>query len=1004
MRMKRIIWAGVVLFIFSCQALPLPQRFVLELDRNAWDSLFMQLAPGEREEGIRDLLLLTLIQALEGQDTVITGALLTSGVGLPLRMGSLLHAGLLRFGPTRAFYVPEQDSQGKITGSVYILFPKGGDSLAYLQYWADRFRKDTGLVPQRVIAYAYSQDVDRMEVQCTLAANLTGLQLFTEKYGYFEQEVWTRSDLERFLQTTNDLVFARITGDGKLVVGGRNYSKSIRKLNLEDIAALYQGYYLPTEVNGRLEASDSGRELEDGVYYLDQYSFLAQAGDQVRIALESKDFDAFLVLAGPGHFYLADDDSGGDTNALIVATMSEAGVYTITVSSAFPWETGCYTLRIRRTTREGESFPFLAETAPGFSLDPRPGLYDFEGFLYGLDSFINNYGEEAKKIVDEELWSVFEEMVAVAINTLDLLREVKPLQDMTAQALYEVFVEIQDVLLSSSAENARDLYKDLTDEVWPFVNIQCPRYMGNIQGTKVAMTMYYCDLLGKLWAMGYGTPNVIGMDSIPEIPVASVHWEEIWTFPQARLWFEPNGEAVGRRDSSLYFDPVVTRLFAASSDPENPGEEVDPTVEKAQFIGWWNGHWPEIMSYEPQYWILNQIHKWSVLIAWLIQNKAEKTLNFLWDVPIKRDWTFKTWFNTLKDQLSSQLDLPFVCLDGWCEECLSLIRSEPKSKWGWSEAWLEGGVSTWARTKPVPQEEEVLARLMEIARQGGSYESRDGTRYECERSGERQFTVRVSPPKAIREDTMIEWVQPFLPSIALALTPQGGYVELYVSDRFLGRLQLTKDRETIKLSFSPSAWWKTLELARALFESVDMTWASFETPEGRLYWTGQYFVFQGHVEAGTMIKSGSSDARTQTPETWELAPVLAYVSNEVMTTYEGKLLYAPKPVRELFREIRELIGKNAGPEDWKEAIQKNRETIDSLLQAIMPPGADWKWSPDFTYLERVYVPLQYPSIVLGCEEFLELWINLVGKVQRLLKDIMPVCTLVQEKFSVQKNC
>ena len=98
---------------------------------------------------------------------------------------------------------------------------------------------------------------------------------------------------------------------------------------------------------GELEPSDA--TLADGSY-ADQYAYTGQAGEQVRIVLDSQSFDAFLILGSgpPGAWerLASDDDGGGGTNALLEAVLPEAGVYTIVVNSFSPAEEGAYSLSL----------------------------------------------------------------------------------------------------------------------------------------------------------------------------------------------------------------------------------------------------------------------------------------------------------------------------------------------------------------------------------------------------------------------------------------------------------------------------------------------------------------------------------------------------------------------------------------------------------------------------------------------------------------------------------
>ncbi|MCW6037834.1 PPC domain-containing protein [Spirulina subsalsa FACHB-351] len=96
---------------------------------------------------------------------------------------------------------------------------------------------------------------------------------------------------------------------------------------------------------GRIEESDA--KLEDGSFY-DLYTFPGEAGQRVRIRLESEDFDPYLVLFNSQGEKLADADdiSPEDWNAELEYLLPEDGVYQVIVNSYNPEGRGEYNLVI----------------------------------------------------------------------------------------------------------------------------------------------------------------------------------------------------------------------------------------------------------------------------------------------------------------------------------------------------------------------------------------------------------------------------------------------------------------------------------------------------------------------------------------------------------------------------------------------------------------------------------------------------------------------------------
>jgi hypothetical protein len=99
-------------------------------------------------------------------------------------------------------------------------------------------------------------------------------------------------------------------------------------------------------VRGRLGPEST--LLTDGSSY-DAYTFEGRAGQVVEISMESTDFDAFLALgmAGSDSVVARDDDSGANSDALIVARLPRTGRYVILANSYGRDAAGAYSLGIR---------------------------------------------------------------------------------------------------------------------------------------------------------------------------------------------------------------------------------------------------------------------------------------------------------------------------------------------------------------------------------------------------------------------------------------------------------------------------------------------------------------------------------------------------------------------------------------------------------------------------------------------------------------------------------
>ena len=237
---------------------------------------------------------------------------------------------------------------------------------------------------------------------------------------------------------------------------------------------------------------------------------------------------------------------------------------------------------------------------------------------------------------------------------------------------------------------------------------QAARYDGDLQGTEVGMVLFYTDLLAKMWALDYQSSNpqqrITDFKPLTTISeqAASIYEEEINKLSQTRLWFgsQDKGFQSTTADNSLLFARNATRVYAASSDPQQPGEETTAAANSDAFLGWWNDHYEEIAEYEPQYERLNEIMKWSLLIGWLNNANQGNHLGYLQDVAVKRDNWFPTWVKQNRDQLTFK-DWQTVIFyprgsQNTTTETMPLLVSEPYQRLG-QRSFFSGGVSLAGR-------------------------------------------------------------------------------------------------------------------------------------------------------------------------------------------------------------------------------------------------------------------------------------------------------------------
>jgi hypothetical protein len=305
-------------------------------------------------------------------------------------------------------------------------------------------------------------------------------------------------------------------------------------------------------------------------------------------------------------------------------------------------------------------------------------------------------------------------------------------------------------LLAEGTADARKVYDEIASLLGRYMS-QCARYDGDIKGTKVGMTLFYCDLLMKLWFWDFenSTPRDIGMIPVLEFPISPAHWGGIWEFPEGRRWLGANPSRIGKNPTSLLFSPTITRIFAAVNDPNKPGEEVEPSKlpERMRITNqWWEAHWPEIMNYEPQYFRLNQLMKLSTLMAWLrFDVKRMQALAFLEQEPVVRTHDFEQWLNANRGRLTFKAWLPFVGHSDKGTECLSLICSETRPAFGSQAAFLSGGITLTGKKELARSLDTVdfIKRVGEITRLGRGKVIGPGT--EATYTWNTPFAVAITP-------------------------------------------------------------------------------------------------------------------------------------------------------------------------------------------------------------------------------------------------------------------
>jgi hypothetical protein len=232
--------------------------------------------------------------------------------------------------------------------------------------------------------------------------------------------------------------------------------------------------------------------------------------------------------------------------------------------------------------------------------------------------------------------------------------------------------------------------------------VQCARYEG-LAGTEAGMTLFYTDLLAKLWlATDYGLSapllEVPGFLSKPQLHIPAEFEARDSLLPGTRVWFGPRSSAISRvaspRGTSVAFGAFFSRIFAAGSNPRFPGVEESSNEDSRRTIGWWDRHFDSIARYEPKFHRLNQIMKWSSITAILVDESAG---HYLKTAAVRRNLTFAAWSRDHAAVLrfSEALPAPHATLAG--RECIPLLSSYSFESYGYGPWTIRGGVGTVSR-------------------------------------------------------------------------------------------------------------------------------------------------------------------------------------------------------------------------------------------------------------------------------------------------------------------
>lgn len=305
---------------------------------------------------------------------------------------------------------------------------------------------------------------------------------------------------------------------------------------------------------------------------------------------------------------------------------------------------------------------------PGQSIDSLLDRKILSDVLYFLGE--NGYSFGKRK-------TAFDREVTGAVKSFQKSRGLKASGVVDSETYLELMTNLSD---SSRIEEFQYLF-DFLFGFKEFNSYQKARYDGDLQGTEVGMTLFYTDLIMKLWGSDHRRTSpqdhIPGFIAAVNYPMDYCYYEEETKNSSTRYWLGPvdAGYEFHGAKSQLFFAHTVAKVYCKSSNDLFPDVEIDPVPSKARFTDWWNSHYSEVADYEPQYHRLNQIIKWSVIFKWLKHNQR---FDFLNEESVGCDLNFTAWY-TSNEELKVREPMPFLDSGalGETTECLDLLKSRP---------------------------------------------------------------------------------------------------------------------------------------------------------------------------------------------------------------------------------------------------------------------------------------------------------------------------------------
>jgi hypothetical protein len=669
----------------------------------------------ERLDQLRDWLLFTTVSASGLNAEQINQSMFDVPA---IRQGYMEKVANFEYGDTRSCYLGG--------GQVVALVPPSGDEerADRLAQIADQQRKNLGAMPETISVFEYrldpNTDLESASATLTRRENVNARDLFTESGGYYESGISNLKDLEEFLRRVDDITYARTAG-GRLTLGGRKLrGHQYRGIRVEDAAAIWQ----------------SGAKIHAG---LDPQK---QKIDEFNRRWENRTYNS------PSEGLALRQQHDREEKALKAELESDAAAGKLANGSGFSLDP---TYDFDSLSKEFDTHiaPLLRKLLGG-----GPASADFS-YALGGNPFA---GGDSDRLIEKASAGLRQHEIGPLLDALDQLSKS---DDPVVKLVEDGFRRRYGY-----QGNLGDL---INDDLTHRFGFQAARYDGDLKGTEVGMSLFYTDLLAKLWALDYvhSAPQheVNGFKAMTATFVSTAYKKEMGELPNTRLWFGPRDKGfqyAGGGDSIL-FARTATRVYAASSNPLRPGAESQANAQSAAFLGWWDDHYEEVARFEPEYERLNEIMKWSLLVSWLNKAGQGDKLGFLKAVEVDHSNWFPEWVKRhdgLRFHDWEKVGFYQPGYKGSSTEAMPLLSSEGYKQFG-VPMFLSGGVSLadegLFEGRVALSEETQVGQLLRrsnldysAGELGGELRSLEGTAYKFESAAPERAVTTASVKGGIK--------------------------------------------------------------------------------------------------------------------------------------------------------------------------------------------------------------------------------------------------------------